>query len=136
MVREKCLEWTQSFGVVELDVTKVFDRISHDQILHHLLKSPLRPKLAYLLARELLGGRLRSWAYGVLSDEVHQERGVKQGSPKSGLLFAVILSRVLWRAHQGWEQRRLGIDFFPHLPHLTYVLFADDFFFSGGARKT
>ena len=75
-VREKCLEWAQSFGLVKLDVAKAFDRLS--RALQHLLKRPLRPRLAYLVARELLGGRLRFLAYGASSDEVCRER-VKAG---------------------------------------------------------
>ena len=102
LTREKCLEWTHGFGVAKLDVSKAFDRLSHDQILYHIDKSPLSERLKYILAREFFGGSLSFWAYGVNSDRVDQNRGVKQGSPESGLLlFAVVLARILWQAHLG-----------------------------------
>ena len=88
LTREKCLEWIHGFGIAKLDVSKAFDRLSHDQILYHLDQSPLGARLKYILARELFGGSLSFWAYGVNSSHVAQNRGVKQGSPESGLLFA------------------------------------------------
>ena len=135
LTREKCLEWTKSFGVAKLDVSKAFDRLSHDQILFHLNKSPLSARLKYVLARELFGGSLSFWAYGVNSAKVEQNRGVKQGSPESGLLFAVVLSRILWQAHMGWEQRGLGLRFPPLDGILTHMLFAGDIFLFGSCKK-
>ena len=135
LTREKCLEWTHGFGVAKLDVSKAFDRLSHDQILFHLDKSPLNARLKYILARELFGGSLSFWAYGVNSGKVEQNRGVKQGSPESGLLFAVVLSRILWQAHMGWEQRGLGLRFPPMKGTLTHMLFADDIFLFGSCEE-
>ena len=105
--------------------------MSHDQILFQLNKSPLGPRLTYVIARELFDGSLCLWAYGVNSAEVKQNRGVKKGSPESRLLFAVILARILRQAHQGWEQRGLGLRFPPLPSALTHVLFADDIFLFG-----
>ena len=70
-------------------LAKAFDRLSHDQILFHLLKSPLKPRLASLIARELFGGKLCFWAFGVCSGDIDQETGVKQGSPESRPLFSL-----------------------------------------------
>ena len=43
----------------------------------------------------------------------------------------LVVSRILWGARKGWEQRGLGLTFPPRTDPLTHILFADDIFLVG-----
>ena len=56
--------------------------------------------------------------------EIRMRRGVRQGSPLSGLLFIMILSDVLRPLEKIWDDLRLGCGCGAH--RYNHLLFADD----------
>ena len=118
-------EWDLPTVLVRLDASKAFDRLYHSAIFGMLAHSPLHPRLAYLLAREIRQTFLAPTVYGVCPpNKISVSRGVRQGSPDSALLFVATIAHTLRDLHENWIAKGWGILMGSH-SH-TQSSYADD----------
>ena len=76
-------EWQRPITIVKLDLKKAFDKMTQGPILRMLEKSKLPRRVAFNVARELIGNHTRPQAYGCSSKTpVPQQRGARQGPHK------------------------------------------------------
>ena len=88
-----------------------------------LRKSTLPKKAIFNLARELIGNSTKPQAYGCSSQrDIPQERGSRQGSPESGLLFVSTLNQTMEPLRHLWQQRGDGCTVNGQkVPHMIFV---------------
>ena len=89
-------EWDLPTVLLRLDASKAFDRLYHSAIFSMLRNSPVHPRLAFLLARELRNTALAPSVFGIGPPQnIQVSRGVKQGAPESALLFVATIAHTL-----------------------------------------
>ena len=97
-------EWDVPVTLIKLDMAKAFDTIHQSAILEALYNSSIHPRVAFGLARDLVGSFLRPEFFGCFPPEaIALQTGSKQGAPQSGILFVSTET-----AKQSALQRRFG----------------------------
>ena len=92
-VQELGYLWSGGYIVLKIDLARAFDQIYHSAVLSGLLSAQADPRFAHAIARELLHAKAYHFMQKQdLCGRVRMERGVRQGSPLSGLLFVVALT--------------------------------------------
>ena len=109
-LRELGQEWRMRFVAMKVDVRKAFDTISRGSILQAMSSTEAHPKVIWALSRELLSNKLVFFqVFGVSSPEMVQAtKGVKQGSPESGLLYGLTVAHFLEPVIREWETSGFG----------------------------
>ena len=92
--------------VVDMDLSKFFDRVHHDRLMHRLASRISDPRVLKLIRAYLTSGIMKG---GLMSPT---EEGVPQGSPLSPVLSNIVLDEL------DKELERRG---------LRFVRYADDF---------
>ena len=123
---EKCRGWGRKLVCLKLDVSKAFDRVLHSAIerLERALGSHGVPEdliCAVVKGYKNLTSTFRLDAR-VVSGEVPISRGVRQGSPLSPFLFAVVLNTVLEELTAKWSKKGWGLklDLDSLISHLAF----------------
>ena len=80
---------------VALDISKAFDRVWHEGLLHKLPSYGLPPQLCHLLSSFLSGRSLHVVVDGVSSDTIGINSGVPQGSILAPTLFLLHINDLL-----------------------------------------
>ena len=129
-IREIARQWQSSWVYYKVDVKKAFDTIKHSSVISVLLRRGINPRLIYAIARELTKTYLHVRLHGTPADgPVKTHRGIKQGSPLSGLLFISTIGDKLQDLQKRWASQGLGI-WLEDL-HVCQLLFADDLILVG-----
>ena len=124
-IKEIAGEWNGSFVFLKVDIKRAFDRVSHTALLKSLLHLETDKRAIEGIAGEILFAKVRPTLNAIEADaEVKLRRGVRQGSPLSGLLFIMILSDVLRPLERKWAKNEWGC--FCGSLWYSYLLFADD----------
>ena len=110
---------------LKVDIKRAFDRVSHTALLKSLLQVETDRRAIEAIAGEILFAKVRPTLNAIEADaEIRLRRGVRQGSPLSGLLFIMILSDVLRPLELRWASKQWGC----YCGNMWYshLLFADD----------
>ena len=122
---ERAREFKCPLAIVKCDIMKAFDRIKHSTILEALERHKVHPPVVRACARELLSARCAvRTPEGLLTDDIPQSRGVRQGGCSSPALFVLALACLLQDLVESWKERKLG--FCLHEFYLGIACFADD----------
>ena len=105
------IEKASSFGkpqdrdiaLLFIDLSKAYDCVSHELLWAKLLKLGLSPTFVNVLKALYKDSTVRIMVNGHLSNEVHYERGIKQGCVLSPLLFIMFVSDLgkILESHPG-----------------------------------
>ena len=153
---EKALEWGTGIVILSLDIKKAFDSVNimaFTDMFEHL-EVPMR--IRYAILREMVDNRKTSFqVYGIQTDYIDMNRGLRQGSPEAGYLFAALINLILTKLHKKWQLEGLGIhlgkfggsknayakwfskykhtcfDFDPQNIHVSCLAFLDDVYLVG-----
>ena len=124
-IKEIAGEWNGSFVFLKVDIKRAFDRVSHTAQLRSLLQVETDKRAIEGIAGEILFAKVKPTLNAIEADaEVKLRRGVRQGSPLSGLLFIMILSDVLRPLERKWARNEWGC--FCGRLWYSHLLFADD----------
>ena len=103
-IKELAGEWGGTYVTLKVDIRRAFDRISHSSLLISLMRLETSRRPIEAIAEEILFAKVRPRLDSVEADEdIRLFRGVRQGSPLSGLLFIMIMSDVLRPLEDKWE---------------------------------
>ena len=126
-LQEMGQEWRLKYIVLKVDIRKAFDTISRGAILCALRHTPAHPRLIWAISRELLSNKLQPQLYGITTPTpVVASKGVKQGSPESGLLYCLTVAHFLGPPTHKWEERGFGHRVGKDGQLVNNVSFADD----------
>ena len=123
-IQELSVLWNGSYVLAKVDLSWAFDRISQVG-LQSLLAAGVGAKWVLATARELL--RAKAYPYmrnAPMGRRVELKRGIRQGSPLSGLLFVSALSWGLRDVFQSWDDAKLGLCLEAVI--INVLLYADD----------
>ena len=124
-IKELAGEWGGSFVFLKVDIKRAFDRVSHTSLLKSLLHLETDKRAIEAIAGEILFAKVKPTLNAIEADEeIRLRRGVRQGSPLSGLLFIMILSDVLRPLENRWARRQWGC--YCGSRCYSHLLFADD----------
>ena len=121
----------QKLFVMKLDIPKAFGKLLHSAIIIMLCSCMTCPRSTYVHAIASSYKNLRSNFKpdsNVTSDLVDTQRGVRQGSPLSPLLFVMVLDLAIIRCCELWRSKGMGIKIGDSL--LSILAFAGDILFS------
>ena len=120
-------EWRMKCVVLKVDVKKAFDSISRGAICCALRHTPAHPRLVWAMARELQSNQLLPQLYGLTTPEpINASKGVKQGSPESGLLYCMTVGHFMQPAVAKWDAQGYGDRVGASGQTVHHVSFADD----------
>ena len=81
---------------MSLDVVKAYDRLRLTSVVRLLFRYKVPIRLTYALLREILSIKLITFVmYGLSFGPIPVFRGLRQGSPESSFIFALILGDAL-----------------------------------------
>eukprot|EP00972_Heterocapsa_arctica_P071164 10512675-Heterocapsa_arctica.AAC.1 len=105
---EKAVERRNLLCCAKLDVAKALYYVSHPHLFAALQRAGVSDDLARVIAREYVMPLTSTFSFGSqTSPPISIVRGVKQGDPLSGFLFACTLDYVISLAKPSWD--RLGL---------------------------
>ena len=112
-------------NVIILDLTKAFDRVSHDYLSAVLDQIGLGPKFKRILLLVTTQQFAAIFTNNTKSETFPLTQGTRQGNPVLPILFNLCLEPLLYRLHSRLQGIPIQLD---HLPALTakYSAFADD----------
>ena len=124
-VKEVAGEWDGTYVMLKVDIRRAFDRVSHSSLLIALMRLETSRRPIEAIAEEILFAKVRPRLDALEADEdIRLFRGVRQGSPLSGILFIMIMAEVLRPLEKKWGQQFLGCQCGPI--RCNHLLFADD----------
>ena len=124
-IKEVAGEWDGTYVMLKVDIRRAFDRVSHSSFLIALMRLETSRRPLDAIAEEILFARVRPRLDALEADEdIRLFRGVRQGSPLSGILFIMIMAEVLRPLEEKWGQQLLGCQCGPL--RYNHLLFADD----------
>ena len=97
-----------------MDLVKAFDSLSILAVFEFLnqMETPLPIRLRFAFIKEFVTERLLDFSYdGQTSGTIRMEKGIRQGACDSSLLFALIVSCILFKLECSWKQRNFGVFF-------------------------
>ena len=107
-VAELSREWKKDLFVVQLDLSKAFDRVKHSAAIRALKLQSATPQCIALFCSLMMRSTMAFTLGGVQSLSVILERGLPQGAPESPLLFVMITGLVLRPLLARWRDRGSG----------------------------
>ena len=126
-LREVGQEWRMPFVILKIDISKAFDKVYRGAIISSLLDVKAHPRAIWALARELVNTTMRPSLFGTTSPEpVPTFRGVKQGSPESGLLCGLTVAKTFRKLTDKWSRQGYGFQLQRGGKRHQYEAFADD----------
>ena len=114
MCLEKSLERHKPLIIISCDLVKAFDSLSLLAVIMFTneLEIPLPIRLRYAFIKEFLIERLLDFTFdGHTTEPVRMEKGIRQGACDSSLLFALIISNILFKLEVSWKARGFGVCF-------------------------
>ena len=104
---------------------RLFDTILHSSVISMLMRQGVDMKVTYAIAREITHTYQHVKMFGLAADmPTRMFRGIKQGSPLSGILFVATVGEKLQELQVKWQGEGMGI--WIDTLHLSHLLFADD----------
>ena len=91
-----------------LDASKAFDMVNHTILLNALHDASIDPYLFNIYKEMYTNVKSRIRAYGVLSREISEERGIRQGGETSSEVFKVKDNRFLERVREHPASYKIG----------------------------
>ena len=101
-------EWKHELYVVQLDLSKAFDRVKHSAAIKALKLQGASVQCIALFCSLMLKSTLAFSLGGVRSESVLLERGLPQCAPESPLVFVLITELVLRPLLARWRDRGSG----------------------------
>ena len=81
----------------------------------------------WCISWELINTAIIPSMFGITTeDRIPTAKGVKQGSPESGVLYCITIARVFWGLVKRWRRKNFGVRPSKNSDWLQYVAFADD----------
>ena len=93
----------------KLDVEKAFDRLRHSAIVKALKPRQVPDRLIFAIMTEYDQASVRVHLDGMFMAEVELQRGVKQGSPLSAMLFELVTDDIQECLIHTWRLRGFGV---------------------------
>ena len=110
IILEKCHLWSISCILISLDVVKAYDRLRLTTIIRLLARYKVPLRLRYALLREIMSIKFVTFVhFGLVFGPIPVFRGLRQGSPESSFLFAIIVGDALNHLDSKWKQEGRGI---------------------------
>ena len=94
--------------IAKFDVEKAFDKIRHVAILRDLRRKNVPPALIAAIMMEYADGRIEITLDSMPMATVTMKRGVRQGSPLSPALFAIVVDMALDDIYDFWHKNGRG----------------------------
>jgi hypothetical protein len=111
IILEKCHLWGWSCIIVSLDLMKAYDRLRLTSILRLLFRYNVPIRMMYALLKEILSIKLVTFSmFGMPIGPIPVFRGLRQGSPESSFLFALVVGDALAELDAIWRTRGLGVN--------------------------
>ena len=108
---EKCLLWGLPLVIISLDVAKAFDCLNLMAVVEVMERYKVPIRLRYATLREVLAVKVFSFSFfGEQVGPFPVIRGLRQGSPLSSFLFAIIIGDILNELDLKWRPLGLGIN--------------------------
>ena len=123
-VGELSREWSCRVCVLQLDLSKAFDRVKHTAIIAALRMQGASDQCVSLLCAMLSQSRVAVRLGHVTADSVQLRRGIPQGAPESPLIFVLVTEFVLRPLLRKWRSR--GSGWTMDLLWLAAICYADD----------
>ena len=124
-VKEIALQWNAGYVLYRVDVKKAFDTVLHSSVISMLMRQKVDVRVIYAIAREITHTYQHVKMFGLAADmPTRMFRGIKQGSPLSGILFVATVGEKLQALQAKWEAAGMGL--WVDTLHLSHLLFADD----------
>ena len=123
-ILELCREWNRSVHVVQIDLSKAFDRVLHCSVLQALRLQSASLQCIAVVAAMLNQCELAVRLGHVMSDPIKLHRGLPQGAPESPLLFILVCEMVLRPLLLRWQTEGKGWFFCEYW--LASLGYADD----------
>ena len=121
--------------IAQLDLKKVFDRISHDSIAEMLCRKNLCPQLVAVLCIWWCCSSLEVRLGHVTSDRcILVDREVPQGALESLLVFVMVADEILGGLRPSWERRNFA--WTCDAVSLSCLGYADDVLLFSGSKVT
>jgi hypothetical protein len=111
-----------------VDITKAFDSLEYREIWEKLEKINCETNIANMLKEQYQNQMARVVWEGTLSNQFKVSRGVRQGSPLSPFLFAIVLDEVVEKI----QEMKEGCEFKGH--KINIIAYADDIVILGPTR--
>ena len=124
-IKEIALQWNAGYVLYRVDVKKAFDTVLHSSVISMLMRQGVDMRVTYAIAREITHTYQHVKMFGLAADmPTRMFRGIKQGSPLSGILFVATVGEKLQKLQAKWKEEGMGI--WIDTLHLSHLLFADD----------
>ena len=126
-------EWSQPLFVVQLDLSKAFDRVKHSAVIKALKLQGCSLQCVAVLCALYNQSEMSARLGHVEARAAHMHRGLPQGAPESPLVFTLVTECVLRPLLASWRMRGSGwkLDDF----WLPCVCFADDILLASGSMR-
>ena len=121
--------WDVPLVVVQLDLKKAFDRVSHISVLACLRRKGVSTQLLAVLAQMWERSTVRGKLATVTAQPVRLDRGVPQGAPESPFIFTCVVDDILGSLLEKWRARGLG--WMMDTMWLAALGYADDIIIAG-----
>ena len=119
-----CREWNRSVHVVQIDLSKAFDRVLHSSVLQALRLQSASLQCIAVVTKMLSQCELAARLGHVITDPIKLHRGLPQGAPESPLVFIVVCELVLRPLLLRWQTEGEGWSFCDYW--LASLGYADD----------
>ena len=110
LICEKCFLWGLSLVLISIDVAKAFDCLDLQAVIDCLSRYQVPVRLSFAILREILA--IKSFSFTCIGEYVGPFpilRGLRQGSPLSSFLFAIIVGDILSALDRKWKRLGFGI---------------------------
>ena len=126
-------EWDKGLFVLQLDLSKAFDRVKHSAIIRALKLQGCSLQCLAVLCAMLQNSKTSATLGPFTSDPVDLDRGLPQGAPESPLIFTLVTELILRPLLHTWSRRGSGwrLDAF----WLAAICFADDILLVSESRR-
>ena len=107
-ILELCKEWNRSVHVVQIDLSKAFDRVLHSSVFQALRLQSASLQCIAVVAAMLNQCELAVRLEHVITEPIKLHRGLPQGAPESPLLFILVCELVLRPLLLKWQVEGMG----------------------------
>ena len=132
-ILELCKEWKRSVHVVQIDLSKAFDRVLHSAVLQALRLQSASLQCIAVVAAMLNQCELAVRLEHVCTDPIKLHRSLPQGAPESPLLFSLVCELVLRLLLLKWQAEGKGWFFCDYW--LATLGYADDILVFGESKN-
>ena len=127
-------EWGQTLFLVQLDLTKAFDKVLHSAVARALRLQSASLQCVAVICAILRQSTIATSLGHVRAAAIDMQRGLPQGAPESPLIFTLVTELVLRPLLGKWK--RNGMGWFLDLFSLCNVCYADDIVLASKSKES